>query len=70
MNQQTFARLFQMSIAHIEGESDAYLKCVVNVDASVEECSTFSFTLMSRNGWRGIFGSVWEERDLFMYSKA
>ena len=37
-----------MSIAHIEGDSDAYLKCVVNVDASVEECASYCFTLMSR----------------------
>jgi len=37
-----------MSISHIEGESDAYLKCVVNVDASVEECASYCFTLMSR----------------------
>jgi len=37
-----------MSIAHIEGESDGYMKCVVNVDASVEECAAYCFTLMSR----------------------
>jgi len=37
-----------MSISHIEGESDAYLKCVVIVDASVEECASYCFTLMSR----------------------
>ena len=48
MNQQTFARLAQMSIAHIEGESNAYLKCMVNIDASVEECAAYSFLLMSR----------------------
>ena len=48
MNQQTFARLAQMSIAHIEGDSDAFLKCVVNFDASVEECAAYCFTLMSR----------------------
>jgi len=48
MNQQTFARLAQMSIAHIEGDSNAYMKCVVNVDASVEECAAYCFTLTSR----------------------
>jgi len=48
MNQQTFALLAQMSITHIEGESDAYLKCMVNIDASVEECAAYSFLLMSR----------------------
>ena len=37
-----------MSIAHIEGESDGYMKCMVNVDASVEECAAYSFTLLSR----------------------
>ena len=37
-----------MSIAHIEGETDAYLKCVLDVDASVEECAADSFTSMSR----------------------
>ena len=37
-----------MSIAHIEGESDAYLKCAVIIDASVEECASYCFTLMSR----------------------
>jgi len=37
-----------MSIAHIEGDSDAFLKCAVNVDASVEECASYSFLLMSR----------------------
>jgi len=37
-----------MSIAHIEGEFDAYMKCVVNVDASVEECAAYSFVCMSR----------------------
>ena len=37
-----------MSIAHIEGESDGYMKCVVNVDASVEECAAYCFTLLSR----------------------
>jgi len=37
-----------MSIAIIEGESDAYMKCVLNVDASVEECAAYSFTPMSR----------------------
>jgi len=37
-----------MSIAHIEGETDAYLKCVLDVDASVEECAADSFTIMSR----------------------
>jgi len=46
--QQIFARLAQMSIAHIEGESDGYMKCVVNVDASLEECAAYCFTLMSR----------------------
>ena len=37
-----------MSIAHVEGDSDGYMKCVVNVDASVEECAAYCFTLMSR----------------------
>jgi len=37
-----------MSIAHIEGDSDAYMKCVVKIDASVEECASYSFLLMSR----------------------
>ena len=37
-----------MSIAHIEGDSNAYMKCVVNVDASVEECAAYCFTLTSR----------------------
>jgi len=41
-----------MSIAHIEGDSDAYLKCVVNVDASVEECAAYCFTLTSRKRMR------------------
>jgi len=48
MNQQTFARLAQMSIAHIDGELHGYLKCVVKIDASVEECAAYCFTLMSR----------------------
>ncbi|GMI56070.1 hypothetical protein ScalyP_jg761 [Parmales sp. scaly parma] len=37
-----------MSIAHVEGDSDGYMKCVVNVDASVEECAAYCFTLLSR----------------------
>ena len=37
-----------MSIANIEGDSDAYMKCVVNVDASMEECAAYCFTIMSR----------------------
>jgi len=38
-----------MSIAHIEGDSNAaYMKCVLNVDASVEECAAYCFTLTSR----------------------
>jgi len=37
-----------MSIAHVEGDSNAYMKCVVNVDVSMEECAAYCFTLMSR----------------------
>ena len=43
-----FARLAQMSVAHIEGESDTYMKCEVKVDASVVECAAYCFALMSR----------------------
>ncbi len=37
-----------MSITHIEGESDAYLECVVKIDASVKKCAAESFNLKSR----------------------
>jgi len=37
-----------MGIAHIEGESEAYMKCEINVDASVEECAAYCFMIMSR----------------------
>jgi len=38
-----------MSVALIEGDSDAYMKCVVKIDTSVEECAAYCFTFMSRN---------------------
>ena len=37
-----------MSIAHVKGENNAFLKCEVIIDASVEEVAAFSFLFMSR----------------------
>ena len=37
-----------MSIAHLKGESDGYMKCEVTIDTSVEECTAYCFTLLSR----------------------
>ena len=41
-----------MSIKNFEGESDTYMKCEVKIDASVEECASYSFSLMSRKRMR------------------
>ena len=38
----------EMSIAHVEGENNAYLKCEVILDTSVEECAAYNYTVMSR----------------------
>ena len=37
-----------MSIAHVKGENNAFVKCEVIIDASVEEVAAFSFLFMSR----------------------
>ena len=37
-----------MSIAHIVGESNGYMKCEVAVDASPEECAAYNYNIMSR----------------------
>jgi len=38
----------KMSIAHIEGESSAFMKCEVIIDASVEEVAAYNYIYMSR----------------------
>jgi len=38
----------KMSVAYVEGESRAYMKCEVIVDASVEEVAAYNFNFMSR----------------------
>jgi len=38
----------KMSIAHLEGENSAYLKCETTIDASVEECAAYNYLFMSR----------------------
>ena len=38
----------EMSIAYIDGESSAYFKCQVVVDATLEECAAYNYTIMSR----------------------
>ena len=38
----------KMSIAHIEGESSAFMKCEVIIDASLEEIAAYNYLIMSR----------------------
>ena len=38
----------KMSIANIEGESSAFMKCEVTIDSSIEEVAAYNFIYMSR----------------------
>ena len=42
----------KMSIAYVKGESNAFIKCEVIIDATVEEVAAYHFLLMSRRQLR------------------